>query len=271
MAVSSSSVPLHNPPLEQAAVNYKLYATPGMHRFYLSETLEPSETACLLRHQPQFAGKDVLDVGVGAGRTTRYLAPLARRYEAVDYSPDMIAYMKQTMPAISSQIADFRNLNIFQSGSFDFVFATNNVIDNFSREDRLKAMREAHRVLRPGGMFAFSSHNLRHKDAFAGPSMTWSKNPIRLYRNASGFLVSWKNHRRIGKLREIHDDYALLNDCGHSFAIIHYYSAPEAVIAHLQASGFQISTVFDKKGRLVPDFSNTADSSSLTYAAQRLL
>src|ERR1700710_2828779 len=160
--MSSTSPSVNSPQTvdPHAAVNHELYSKPGVYRYYLSEVLEPSEAASLLRHQPRFAGKEVLDIGVGAGRTTHYLAPLAGRYEAIDYSTDMIGYMQRAMPEISSQLGDFRDLNMFEDQSFDFVFATNNVLDNFSREDRSKALREAHRVLRPGGMLILSSHNL---------------------------------------------------------------------------------------------------------------
>ena len=255
---------------QHAAVNHQLYSTPGVHRSYLSEVLEPSEAASLLRHQPQFAGKTVLDIGVGAGRTTRYLAPLAAHYEAVDYSPDMIGYMQRTMPEIHSQLGDFRDMNMFREATFDFIFATNNVLDNFSHEDRFKALREAHRVLKPGGLIILSSHNLRYSQALSGPSMDWSTNPVRLARNAQKFLLSCRNHRRIRHLRETHPDHALLNDLGHQFAIIHYYATPETVVSQLQTCGFQISTIFDKQGQLVTPGFDTSGSSSLTYAAERL-
>jgi ubiquinone/menaquinone biosynthesis C-methylase UbiE len=241
-----------------------------VHRAYLSEVLEPSETASLLRFQPLFAGKSVLDIGVGAGRTTRYLAPLADRYEAIDYSPDMISYMKQAMPEINAQLGDFRDMNMFGSGTFDFVLATNNVLDNFSHQDRFKALREAHRVLRPGGMLVLSSHNLRYTKAFSDPEMEWSAHPIRLVRNMLTFISSYRNNLRVRGLRETHPDHALLNDCGHQYAIIHYYAAPETVVSQLRSTGFEISNIFDKQGQLVTEGFDTGGSSSLTYAAERL-
>jgi ubiquinone/menaquinone biosynthesis C-methylase UbiE len=266
---SASAAPSHAH-IQHAAVNHQLYSTPGVHRAYLSEVLEPSETASLLRFQPLFAGKSVLDIGVGAGRTTRYLAPLADRYEAIDYSPDMISYMKQAMPEINAQLGDFRDMNMFGSGTFDFVLATNNVLDNFSHQDRFKALREAHRVLRPGGMLVLSSHNLRYTKAFSDPEMEWSAHPIRLVRNMLTFISSYRNNLRVRGLRETHPDHALLNDCGHQYAIIHYYAAPETVVSQLRSTGFEISNIFDKQGHLVTEGFDTGGSSSLTYAAERL-
>ena len=37
------------------------------------------------------------DIGVGAGRTTHHLQPVAKRYEAVDYSPVMVRFMQRLM------------------------------------------------------------------------------------------------------------------------------------------------------------------------------
>ena len=270
MAFVSSSAAARDPSPGHAAINRKLYATRGVYRSYLSEVLEPSEAASLLRYQPCFAGKDVLDIGVGAGRTTRYLAPLAHRYEAIDYSPDMIGYMRQAMPEISAQLADFRELSPFQDATFDFVFATNNVLDNFSNEDRLRALEQARRVLRPGGMIVLSSHNLRFAGALSGPSMEWSRHPVQLARNLVTFLSSVRNHARVRRLREIHPEYAILNDCGHRFAILHYYATPETMRSQLQTCGFRLLATFDKQGRLLAPTADTSHSSSLTYAAERL-
>ena len=46
-------------------VNRAVYESPRVYRYYLSQQLTPSEAACLLKYQPQIAGCDVLDVGVG--------------------------------------------------------------------------------------------------------------------------------------------------------------------------------------------------------------
>jgi len=256
-------------PFGQDEVNRAVYYSRGVHRYYLSRLLTPPENACLLKYQPYFAGRDVLDVGVGAGRTTRYLAPLARHYEAIDYSPVMVDYFKKTMPGINIRQADFRDLRTLEDRTLDFVFATDNVIDALSHQDRLRALSEACRVLRPGGVFAFSAHNIHYKRAFQGPRLVWSLDPVRLGINGVKYLLSWWNHLRIGPLRITTPEYALLNDTGHHYATLHYYLSRQTAGLQLANAGMRLIDVFDKDGRALDENDDDGESPSLTYVGQR--
>lgn len=115
---------------------------------------------------PRFAGTRMLDVGVGAGRTTLHFAPLVREYVAIDISPDMIEACTRRFGGTSWNatfaVADVRDLGRFESASFDFVLFSFNGIDTVGgHTDRLAALGEIHRVCRPGAAFCFSSSNLR--------------------------------------------------------------------------------------------------------------
>ena len=253
----------------QDDINRAVYCTPGVYRYYLSTVLTPPEAACLLKYQPHISGHDVLEIGVGAGRITRYLTPLARRYEGVDYSPVMVGYLKQAMPEININEADFRDLSIFDAGSFDFVFAPDNVIDALSHGDRLRALSEATRVLRSGGIFAFSSHNLRYKKAYSPPWIDWSSNPVRLAAHCVQYVMCWHNHIRVRRLRKTTTEFALLNDPGHRYACLHYYAARPTVTAQLDKAGMRLLEAFDSAGRVAPEAGDDSDSSSLLYVAKR--
>jgi len=253
----------------QDEINRAVYHAPQAYRRYRANFLYPAEAACLLKYQPWISGRDVLDVGVGAGRTTLYLAPLARRYEAIDYSPVMVDYLKSAMPDISVRQADFRDLGIFEADSFDLLFASDNVIDLFSHEDRLRAMSEVRRVLRPGGVVAFCAHNLRYRRAFSGPRLEWSSNPAWLASNCAKFLVGSWNHLRVARLRIVGEEYALLNDQGHFYACLHYYASRPTVTAQLQRSGLRVVDVFDRDGRTVAERDDDSHTPHLMYVAQR--
>jgi SAM-dependent methyltransferase len=253
----------------QDDLNRGVYHSPGVYRHYLSTHLTPPEIACFLRYQPFIFGRTVLDIGVGAGRTSRYLAPLARHYEGVDYSPVMVSYMKEAMPDIRIRQADFRDLGIFDDRSIDFLVASDNVIDTLCHQDRLRALREASRVLLPGGLLAFSSHNICYRNAFSPPVLNWSPNPARLATNIVKYVVSWWNHLRVAPLRETKPEYALLNDPGHLYACLHYYVARSTVRAQLESCGMNLIDVFDRRGERSEETDDASESPSLLYVAER--
>ena len=50
---------------------------------------------------------DVLDLGIGAGRTTSILAPIARSYVGSDYSPGMVAAARAAHPDVDLRVLVF--------------------------------------------------------------------------------------------------------------------------------------------------------------------
>ena len=252
----------------QDEVNRHVYHSPGVYRYYLSRALTPAEKAVVARYESHIRGCDVLDVGVGAGRTAYHLSPMARRYEAIDYSPVMVAFVKEKMPGISVRQADFSDMSMFQDASFDFILGTDNVIDAISHDQRLKALSQSARVLRPGGVLAFSSHNLRYKRAMAAPWLDWSANPARLGKNCAKYALSWWNHLRVGKMRQTLGDHALLNDRGHLYAILHYYAPRSTVRAQLAANGLQCLESIEPGGRTVGEAEDDREYPNFMYVAR---
>jgi SAM-dependent methyltransferase len=99
----------------------------------------------------------VLDAGCGAGRFLPILAGLGCEVEGIDLSPRMIQQAQAIHPSFTTQVASLNDLP-FNDGSFDGFFAWYSTIH--SPDDDLESiLREAHRVLRPGGavLVAFQS------------------------------------------------------------------------------------------------------------------
>jgi ubiquinone/menaquinone biosynthesis C-methylase UbiE len=126
--------------------------------------------------RPRLATSTILDVGVGAGRTTLQLAPLVEGYVGIDTSEKMIKVCEERFgsdvdggPRFS--VADVRDLEGFEDETFDFVLFSFNGIDTVGDDaDRASALGEIHRVTRSGGMFCFSSHNLTFARAGFSPT-----------------------------------------------------------------------------------------------------
>ena len=186
----------------QDLLNARTYYRADVARSYLDEKLTRLEVMTLLRCQPAIVRKDILDIGVGTGRTSIYLAPLASTYQGIDYSPSMVRHMQANRPGIPVQLADMRDLGAFADRRFDFVFAPSNVLDAVGHEDRLRTLAEFLRVLRPGGTLAFSSHNRHYAHAMNGPHLRWTPyDPIRQMRGVGIWVRQLANHRRFKSMR----------------------------------------------------------------------
>ncbi len=253
----------------QDKLNAGVYHSAGVEGVYRDRTLTRVETMALLKYQREFSQKDILDIGVGTGRTTEFLAPLARRYEGIDYSPVMVQYMHTTQPGISVHLADMRNIAEFPDDSFDFVFAPNNVIDAVGHVDRLRTLVELRRVIRPCGMLAFSTHNRHFVRALENPHLHLARDPLRMVHEVSVWVRQMLNHAQVKTLREVHNDYALLNDEGHDYALLHYYVTQNEQRHQLAEHNFDLEDVFGIDGRALDATNSAPESPSLMYMARR--
>jgi SAM-dependent methyltransferase len=250
-------------------VNRRVYHAKDVDRAYRSRTLTRMEALTLLKYQSAFAGRDVLDLGVGTGRTSIYLAPLAQRYEGIDYSPVMIQRIQSNFPTISVRLADIRDLSAFGHECFDFVFGSANIVDDVSPEDRSHVFDELHRVLRDDGVVIFSSHNREYRHALRGPTLAFSRNPITQLKNLAAWTRSLLNNARFRRLYQFEEEFALLCDEAHYYACLHYYIDQSTQRRQLARFGFRVVDVLDHHGRSVTEVDPTCESPWLMYVARR--
>jgi SAM-dependent methyltransferase len=270
LSTSPVGIPLSGIDSVQSALSFRVYHDPGVVKAYGPwPYLSIMESMALLKYQPAFVGGDVLDLGVGTGRTTLFLEPLARRYEGLDFSPVMVDYVRRQMPRVSVHLGDIRDLSAFGNASFDFVFGPNNVISAVSHSDRLRTIAEAHRVLRGDGLFVFSSHNLGYRDAHAGPRLRLQRNPVSMARNVVAFGRSLVNDARIRHHRFVGEAYELINDEGHEFGLLHYYVRRAVADAQLQEAGFRLLDVIDPSGRFLAAAEPDDHAPFLLYVARK--
>lgn len=108
----------------------------------------------------------VLDLGCGTGRTTVELAERGFDVVGVDVSESMVAEARRLFPELRFDVGDATDLD-FEDESFDYVLFSHLVIDDISpAAERRAALAEAHRVLVPGGHFAFSANNAVNRYLF---------------------------------------------------------------------------------------------------------
>lgn len=111
-----------------------------------------------LRILGDVAGKDVLELGCGGGQGIVHVKGLgARRCAGLDLSAGQIAHAREHAEAekvdVEFVVGSASDLSMFKARSFDVVFSAYAL--GFV-PDLGAAFAEAHRVLRGGGVFAFS-------------------------------------------------------------------------------------------------------------------
>ena len=113
---------------------------------------DPARLA-LIEHAGVGSGTRVLDVGCGSGEFLALLADHGADVTGVDPAPGMIAIARRSLPNADIREGDFSALP-WPDGTFDVVTAVNSL--QFP-DDMVAALREATRVLRPGGRIGIAN------------------------------------------------------------------------------------------------------------------
>lgn len=188
----------------------------------------------------------MLDIGVGAGRTTVFFAPLFKSYTGIDYSPPMInecnARFRSNTNVIFT-VGDARNLNCFNDHSFDFVLFSFNGIDCLSAGERKAVFSEITRIGKPGCIFAFSTHNLYYIPRLF--SFRFFRNPFMYKSEWRRYAGLRKNNPRISELLKM--QYAGVREGDQNFEVEYVYCKPDAQIRDMENSGFKNIRIFSLK------------------------
>jgi ubiquinone/menaquinone biosynthesis C-methylase UbiE len=209
-----------------------------------SSQLEFERTKELVRRFLPAAPARVLDMGGGSGPYAFWLADLGYEAHLADRTPrlvDLARARNAASPRLASITVGDARCIAFAAGSFDAALLLGPLYHLTSRADRLLALREAFRVLRPGGVVAGAAI-CRYAAALDGVAL----NP------ALDQHVVDIRHRAIA-------DGQYRNDTGNPrYFVTAYFHRPSDLAEELEESGFRGVDVFgiEGPGWMLTDFAD---------------
>jgi SAM-dependent methyltransferase len=114
-------------------------------------------------------GDDVLEIGCGAGRVGRFLAPHCRHWTGGDVSQNMLRFAAESLadlPNVSTVPLNGYDLTGIGDRSLDVVYCTG-VFMHLDEWERFRYVQDARRVLRPGGRLYVDNFILLEPEGWA--------------------------------------------------------------------------------------------------------
>jgi SAM-dependent methyltransferase len=235
--------------------------------------IDEGEALIVQRIAEQAEGQPILDIGVGGGRTIPYLRAVSDEYVAVDYLEEMVSLARSRHPGVRIEQGDARDLSMFADDSFGAVLFSYNGIDGIPHEARRQVHASVRRVLRPGGIFAYSTHNLDYCAAGRPP---WARCQWDVD-NGPGAMASFarrlpgrsRSYLRLRNLTVRSDGWALLVGSGYDFSVLWHHVSFEEARRELDEAGFAPDVhVFDASAAPVHAGQDTSGSPWLYLIAR---
>jgi ubiquinone/menaquinone biosynthesis C-methylase UbiE len=208
------------------------------------KNLQKSEQTILKKFYSQIQDSVLLDVGIGAGRTTYHLSAIAKKYVGIDISSAMINGAKNNFKNlnIDFQVCDARNMKVFEDAMFDVIFFSFNGIDYIDEDGRDLFFKEVKRISKKNALLIFSTHNILNLPNLF--SFKFSYHPRELCYN----LIKYLKLRNFNKntLVNLKDKNVIkINDGAHDFCLETIYILPEYQVKELEKMGFTNVNCFD--------------------------
>ncbi|MGD0524842.1 MAG: class I SAM-dependent methyltransferase [Polyangiaceae bacterium] len=253
------------------AVNRRAWSDPWTVRTYqhLEGWIDRGERAAMECIREACAGSPILDLGVGGGRTVPILRAISADYVGLDYTPELVRACQAKYPGVRILCGDARDLSRFDDASFGLVVFSYNGIDAVNALDRATILREAHRVLRRGGVLLFSTHNRNgpaYEERFS-LGIDRTSNPVKLGARVVVALLhagrAARNYDGLSRLRHDGDGYAIRNGAELDHGVLVHYISAEAQRSQLASVGFGSDPLVfaNRDGRLLAPGEDTHDVS----------
>jgi SAM-dependent methyltransferase len=250
-----------NPGAENAmdALNKKTMNAAARSCYAGARGLKDAEAAALAMIAAEVRDQPLLDLGFGGGRTIEPLLEVSKDYIGLDYAQEMVAVSRSLFPGVDLRHGDARDLSQFEDNTFAMVVFSCEGICMVDHGGRMAILAEVLRVLRPDGIFLFSTMNQNsdyHTRGYQFPDFNMSLNPARLTVRSARFTRRTAsrlvNRLRYRKRDMRGEEFSIINDVYHNYSTMIYYISLANQRKQLEAVGFQShATALDLKGEVI--------------------
>jgi len=202
---------------------------------YNNDELMPIEQATFKSLMHLLHNFDMLDIGIGCGRTTKFFINKVKSYTGIDYSLEMIKQAQIKFPSNQNdlKVVDARSMYFIQDNTYDIVLFSFNGIDYVSQDDRIKILNEIYRVTKKNGYFILSSHNILSNEE-----------NVKHLENSDRY------------------DYFITKD---KHNLDTYYIKPSKFVKQLKDIGFDTKNIYGYQGEEYNDFENIPKTNHWPY------
>lgn len=259
----------------QGRVNRGTFDDPDVLATYSRGWTDLGERRMMRHVAGQVAGRPVLDLGVGTGRTIPLLTKhVGGAYSALDYSPNSVAECRRLFPEADVRLGDARDLSQFEAGSFGLVNFSFNGIDAVNHEERQLVLGGMTRLAAKDGLVWYSTLNL---DSFYSTAKPWRLDarglPLRLRPSGLGpwllvaprqlprYVRTYRNWMRVRGHEVEGDGWAVRPLQADEFRLLAHFTSLTEVRRELAEHGLEPDRIIGSSG----DELTEADASNDPY------
>jgi len=181
--------------VKRDAENESLFANEDAISLYTERITDPELFVQERKAVDQYftePGASVLDVGCGVGRVSHLLDERGFDITGIDVSEPLVERARSLFPEIEFRVSDIRDPP-FDPESLNYVIFSWFGLDYIRPEsERIEALKQIQRLLKPSGIVVFSSHNQWH--SFVPMPLD---NPRQAISDVVDLYLRKKNHRRL--------------------------------------------------------------------------
>ena len=268
---------------DQDSINRAVFDSAPVRESYTDGWSDLGERKVLGYVASRVAGRPVLDLGIGIGRTTVLVTKrVSQDYIGIELSPTCVERCHERFPDLDIRVGDARDLSAFPDGAFGLVMFSYNGIDLVDHEGREQVLSEMARVVAPDGLVVFSTFNLDHFYARSRPwlldeeghRLRWRPGRAAAWlrvapRRVPRYWRTWRNWWRTRRLGVEGSGWAIRPLQIHEFAAVAHYSTLAEVRRGVAAAGLEVERIFATTGDEVPPTAVNSQAPYLHVCARR--